>query len=229
MKIDFHTHILPAIDDGAGKTEESSKMLEELRGQGIEIAVLTPHYYRDEMTVGEFVNTRKEAYSELMTVYNDKIMPRLMLGCECAMWDGMSGADLSPLCIEDTNMLMCEMPYTYRSYIIDELEELKVSGYLPVIAHIDRYFKLYERRRIAELCRLENVIFQVNAASLTDFWMRGELSSMARSGCEFILGTDCHDLHTRKPEIKKSVFNKISLKKYFMPSVTKNEECFFDL
>lgn len=227
MKIDFHTHILPSIDDGANRAEESAKMLEELKRQGIEAVALTPHYYRDEMTVEEFVNARDKAFSELMEVYSQESMPKLMQGCECAMWSGMSGADLSFLCLENTNMLMCEMPYTYREYILDELEELKVCGYLPVIAHIDRYFKLYERKYLVNICSLTDVIFQVNTGSLSDFWLRAELSKMARLGSSFILGSDCHDLEMRKPNINRKLLNKNSLKKYFLPSVIKNEECFF--
>ena len=43
--IDFHTHILPGIDDGAKDVSVSAAMLEMEKEQGVNEIVLTPHYY----------------------------------------------------------------------------------------------------------------------------------------------------------------------------------------
>lgn len=226
MKIDFHTHILPCIDDGADSREKSALMLRQLKKQGIDVVVMTPHYYRDEMTTAQFENAVKQSYHELMEIYSDADMPRLYIGSECAMWDGMSSTDLSSMCIENTNLLMCEMPYRYRPYIIDEFEELKVCGYLPVIAHIDRYLKLYDRKELQRILDLENVIFQVNIKSLENYFIRAEILKLAKRGCSFILGSDCHDTEIRRPEINRKLLSRRSLNKYFMKSVSKNEKYF---
>ena len=228
MRIDFHTHILPGMDDGAQSVTEALKMLEMLKQDEIELAALTPHYYRDEMTVEQFISTRETAYQALMEAYEKDSLPKLMLGCECTMWKGMNSVDLFPLCIADTNMLICEMPYSYQSYIPDELEELIACGYLPVIAHLDRYFKLYPKDKLDCIIKKEGLIFQINTHSLSSLGVRLKLASMAKRGSSFILGSDCHDIANRPPVIKRAALKKRSLKKDFIPSVLHNEELFFN-
>ena len=46
--IDFHSHILPAMDDGSRNIEESLQMLRMLQEQGVERVIATPHFYADE-------------------------------------------------------------------------------------------------------------------------------------------------------------------------------------
>ena len=46
--IDFHSHILPAMDDGSKNIEESLQMLRMLQEQGVERVIATPHFYADE-------------------------------------------------------------------------------------------------------------------------------------------------------------------------------------
>ena len=46
--IDFHTHILPGVDDGSKNLDESLQLLQMEQQQGIDIVVLTPHYYSSQ-------------------------------------------------------------------------------------------------------------------------------------------------------------------------------------
>ena len=55
VRIDFHTHILPGLDDGARDVEMSALMLKSLRDQGVERVVLTPHFYSDQPPVSSFI------------------------------------------------------------------------------------------------------------------------------------------------------------------------------
>ena len=43
--IDFHSHILPGMDDGSKSTQESLEMLDMLRAQGVDTVAATPHFY----------------------------------------------------------------------------------------------------------------------------------------------------------------------------------------
>lgn len=228
MKVDFHTHILPKIDDGCQSKEEGAKMLEQLKAQGIEAVVLTPHFYIDDFDSFQqgldiFTANKSHAYRELAGLYNQNTMPKLIQGCECTMWKGMSEQDLTPLCIENTNLILCEMPYRYQSYITDELEELAVNGFVPVIAHIDRYLNLYEGKQLYDIYNLKYALFQINIPSLSKLKTRMEMCRLAKLGKEFILGSDCHNLNSRPPVINPSILNKGSVKKHILPSVIKNE------
>ena len=52
---DFHSHILPGMDDGSNSPGLSIEMLEELKKQTVDGVVFTPHYYLKENTVETFL------------------------------------------------------------------------------------------------------------------------------------------------------------------------------
>ena len=52
--IDFHTHILPGIDDGSRNSEESIQMLNLEQEQDITKIVFTPHFYANRNSVERF-------------------------------------------------------------------------------------------------------------------------------------------------------------------------------
>ena len=58
---DFHTHILPGMDDGAADVSTAVAMIRKLQEQGVERIVLTPHYYAENESVEEFLERREEA------------------------------------------------------------------------------------------------------------------------------------------------------------------------
>ena len=57
--IDWHSHILPGMDDGSKDPEESIAMLDMLEQQGIDTVIATPHFYANEETTEEFLGRRK--------------------------------------------------------------------------------------------------------------------------------------------------------------------------
>ena len=63
--IDFHTHILPGIDDGAKSLEESLSLLKMEQEQGVDTIVLTPHYFHERQSLDEFLQQRNTAYEQL--------------------------------------------------------------------------------------------------------------------------------------------------------------------
>ena len=64
--IEMHSHILPAIDDGARSVEMSLKMIERLKEQGCTKILLTPHYYSDTISLDDFLKKREESYNMLI-------------------------------------------------------------------------------------------------------------------------------------------------------------------
>ena len=63
--IDFHSHILPGMDDGSSSPEESIAMLEMSAGQGIDHIFATSHFYPDEEDPASFLRRRKSLLSIL--------------------------------------------------------------------------------------------------------------------------------------------------------------------
>ena len=81
MVVDFHSHILPRIDDGSQSVEESLSMLRLAAEQGIREIVLTPHFYPRYETPEQFLQKRELAEAQLreaMAEHTD--LPELLVG-----------------------------------------------------------------------------------------------------------------------------------------------------
>ena len=91
MVTDFHSHILPGVDDGSASVEESIAMLRAMAQQGIEHVVATPHFYPQYQTPEAFLHKREAAEQQLrreMENYTD--LPRLTMGAEVYFFHGIS-------------------------------------------------------------------------------------------------------------------------------------------
>ena len=73
MRTDFHSHILPCMDDGARSAEESVKMLEALRDSGVDRVVLTPHFYRQKEDIVSFLSRRQASLPPTLPAQADSI------------------------------------------------------------------------------------------------------------------------------------------------------------
>lgn len=205
--IDFHAHILPNLDDGAKSYEIALDMLRESRMQGVSLIISTSHCYpRGEESVDRFIQRRDERLSVLREhiAAASGEFPDVKSGCELNLYCDISKyQNLRPLCIEGTNYLLVEMPYTpWEEWIYDCIYTLSLRGLQPVIAHIDRYLD----RSGQELSSLFDVapFYQVNAEALLSRRARIRLAQLFRTGRAHILGSDMHNLHTRRPRIKEA-------------------------
>ena len=103
-RIDWHSHILPQMDDGSSSVEESLKMLNTLSASGVTGVALTPHFYPDRSYPDVFLEERAESYKRLASALPADA-PLLMLGAEVAYFDGIRTCDdMKSLVIGNTNM-----------------------------------------------------------------------------------------------------------------------------
>lgn len=63
--IDFHTHILPGMDDGSQATHESLQMLTLESEQGAQEILLTPHFYAHFDKISSFFRAERALFSEI--------------------------------------------------------------------------------------------------------------------------------------------------------------------
>ena len=201
--IDFHSHILPGIDDGSKDLATTLEMLRLSAGQGVDVVAATPHFYAWRDRVGRFLERRQAAWEALSSVLTPEL-PRIVLGAEVAFFQGISKAEqVRELTLQGTNVLLLEMPFqTWSDSDLEEVEALtERCGLRVVLAHLERYYGLPgNKKMIAELLQLP-VTVQVNAEGLLDWRMRGKLVRMFRSGQAQLLGSDCHGIHHRTPKL----------------------------
>lgn len=201
--IDMHCHILPGVDDGARDVETSLAMLEASRAQGVQYMVATPHFYATRDRVDTFLDRRREAWETLKPRMGADY-PGIVLGAEVAFFRGISRAErLEALKIEGTDCLLLEMPFRpWSEDDVDEVSEiLEKRGYTIILAHVERYLAMRGNADyIGNLLELP-VLAQINAESLLDWRQRGKLIKMVRNGQIHLLGSDCHGIHHRPPNL----------------------------
>lgn len=201
--IDMHCHILPGVDDGARDVETSLAMLEASRAQGVQYMVATPHFYATRDRVDTFLDRRREAWETLKPRMGADY-PGIVLGAEVAFFRGISRAErLEALKIEGTDCLLLEMPFRpWSEDDVDEVSEiLEKHGYTIILAHVERYLAMRGNADyIGNLLELP-VLAQINAESLLDWRQRGKLIKMVRNGQVHLLGSDCHGIHHRPPNL----------------------------
>jgi protein-tyrosine phosphatase len=208
-RVDFHSHILPGVDDGSRSVEESLEMLRAEARQGIGTVVATPHFYANHDTPERFLRRRAAAWEMLQTAMAQEAgLPEVILGAEVYYFSGISDSDqLHRLTIGQKRYIMLEMPtlpWTQNMY--QEMENIYTKhGITPIIAHIDRYISPLRHRQILD--RLEELPVLVQANS--DFFLRPMTAPLALRMLKekriHLLGSDCHNCSTRKPELGRAI------------------------
>lgn len=142
MKLcDVHTHVLPGVDDGAPTMEYALQMLQNAVASDVEALVVTPHCngrYGD----GNYLGTNlHERFSELQKAAED-IPLKLFLGAEVLADERLlSLLDEKKLpTINGGRYLLTEFPMdAFSGYIFEVLQGITERGYIPLIAHPERY------------------------------------------------------------------------------------------
>ncbi len=205
--IDFHTHCLPAVDDGADTLSTSMNMLRESAKNGIHTVVATPHFYAGEQTVDEFVSKRDEALALVREACVRESLPmRIIPAAEVLVREGVSQIDLRPLCIEGTQCVMLELPFmTPPAWLLEEIENIVFDQKLVVMyAHLDRYMPWYSAEDVAEITDIPGLLLQLNAGSLIGRRACRHLQWWLPAVRRLVIGTDMHTPNDCEKHMEKA-------------------------
>ena len=200
--IDWHSHVLPKMDDGSKSIDESVSMLKMQAEQGIKTVVATPHFYANDESVQTFLDRRQASFEKLTNAL-DESLPKVLLGAEVAYYSGISRMEnLSSLCIEGTKLLLLEMPFSkWTDHTLNEIYELASQGrFVIILAHIERYLGMQSIEVFEELFEY-GVIMQVNASFFCRFSTRRTAVKLLRQGLIRLIGSDAHNLSSRPPKL----------------------------
>lgn len=200
--IDWHSHVLPKMDDGSRSIEESVAMLDSLAAQGVSIVIATPHFGADEESVEAFLQRRAQAY-EALTRHMTPEHPQVLCGAEVKYYPGIAKMkELGQLAVQGTNVLLLEMPMArWTEYAIKELVELAgTRGLTIVMAHIERYLPLQSRGTVEWLCA-NGLLMQVNATFFERVRTKRRALRLMNAGMIHMIGSDCHNLTSRPPRL----------------------------
>ena len=201
---DIHCHILPGVDDGAKDMDMALSIIEKEIDAGVETIILTPHF-RKEMFEPDMEDIWN-AYDELLYETRYKNI-RLYLGCEfhanMEMVETLDN-DLRPT-LADSRYVLTEFAHnSTRAFMKERADALLMSGYRPIIAHIERY-----RATRKDFDLIEDLIemgceVQVNADAII-----GRDGLGAQRFCKKLMqedmlhyvGSDTHNLRGRAPHL----------------------------
>ena len=201
--IDFHSHVLPELDDGASSLAMSQEILRQTRSQKVKKMVATPHFYPDKTSLESFLSKREVAARKILSVYDEDTCPTLYLGAEAAYYPGIGDSTLLDyLTIVGTNTLMIEMPFHKWSdkEISDVLDISLNSSFSVILAHIERYLYWQDPDTINRILDA-GVFIQSNADFFINTETRNKALTMLKNNKIHILGSDTHNTDGRPQRI----------------------------
>ena len=197
MYTDIHSHVIWGVDDGAEEKEETFRMLREAVGDGIRRIICTPH-----VTPGvyEFPEETFERHFEAAEEYiAQKNLPlQLYRGVEILYTDNTPRLlrEKRVPTLAGTNCAMIEFsPMDSLAHITDALQKVAGTGFIPVIAHMERYPALSKTRQVEEIKQRFHALVQINARSLIrkqPLLRRSFFDSLFREGLVDFVATDTH-------------------------------------
>ncbi len=204
--IDFHSHILPQVDDGADCVETSLSMLRESFLQGVDVIVSTSHFYADEDYPQRFLERRMKAFKTLQNamLLQAEVFPRIILGAEVLYFPGISQAEeLSSMMIGASRCMLVEPPMAnWTDSMLDEIFQMgKNLKCRPVIAHVDRYMTCLKEESLITRVLEREMLVQVNAGYFIDPATTKSAMKHLRQGEIHLIGSDCHNMSTRAPNL----------------------------
>jgi len=180
-------------------------MLQMEAEQGISCVVATPHIYGNRDNLNRFLERRIRAEEKLRTALKDHPeCPELVVGAEVHYFSGIGESEaISNLGIGASKYILIEMshsPWTKTMY--SELGKIyDKQGMIPIIAHIDRYISRFRARGILQKLAQLPVLLQANAEFFLDKRTASMAMRMLEAGKIHLLGSDCHNLTDRKPNL----------------------------
>ena len=189
---DWHSHILPGVDDGVRTLDESLSILDIYEHVGVNHLWLTPHVMEDTPNSPAVLRAR---FAELKEAYKGNV--KLHLAAE-NMLDNLfderlAAGDVLPIGEDGMHLLVETSYFTPPFDLDDKITRIKAAGYYPILAHPERYVYM-DDRKYRQLLDMD-VKFQLNIYSFTGAYgedARAKAKHMLKKGWYSYIGTDTH-------------------------------------
>ena len=212
---DWHSHILPGVDDGVQTMAEALEVLALYEKLGIKTVWLTPHVMED---IPNTTTHLKGRFKELQAAYKGAV--HLHLAAEYMLdnlfWERLNNNDLLPLGEKGDKLLVETSYYNPPANLYGLLDKIKEKGYYPVLAHPERY--IYMSSDDCIKLKETGTLFQANLPSFVGTYGR-EVKKKTKKLYKLIIvnlwGTDIHSFSSLRHIITGSAFfQKLNWQKY---------------
>lgn len=193
---DCHCHLLPCVDDGIGKLEETRLILKKWESLGVKEVWMTPHIMEDYPNKPASL---KELFAQVCADLS--VSMQLHLAAE-HMLDGLfvrrlQDNDMLPCRVNgNSNCLLVETSYYIPPMNMEQvIDHIKAKGYTPLLAHPERY--QYMSSADYRRWKQKGVLLQLNVPSLVGAYGREEQHKAEDLLCQGMYdccGSDTHGI-----------------------------------
>lgn len=167
--IDFHTHLLPGIDDGSKNLDESVSLIKRMNGYGIRNFICTPHIMEGVWFNTPTIINKKlielKSYLKSLEISDISITAAAEYMVDGNFNNLLKSKELITL---DGEHILIELPYFNLPYKVYEiLFNIQMAGYKPILAHPERYVYLHKNYTEYQKLKDAGCIFQLNLLSLS--------------------------------------------------------------
>lgn len=207
--IDMHSHILFGVDDGAKTIYDSLELIKDGVKKGVSHIILTPHFKKRsnessmDVVLNNFIFLKRAVSVAQLNV-------KLYLGNEVYLdsdyYDTIWNDSFNSLA--GSNYVLIEFdPADTQENIPNICYELKLKGYIPVIAHVERYESIYDDRHLLSDILNEGAHLQINASSLINKESKEShkfITYLLKNQLVSFVASDTHNLNSRSSHIDKA-------------------------
>lgn len=204
--IDIHCHILPGLDDGAFSIDDSLMMAQSAFAHGTRGIICTPHSgpYSYDTLISGFRFFKQEVTARRIPI-------ALYLGQEIYLTENYMRQirDMEngyPITINKTPYALVEfVPTAHAQVLCNAVARLRSGGFIPIIAHPERYAAIAEDVFLAGKLKTAGALFQINKGSLKGFFgmdaMRTAVYLLDHYLADFV-ASDAHSPYERSPKLR---------------------------
>lgn len=211
--VDIHCHLLAGVDDGPRDLSESMKMVDLMYREGIREVIATSHYnhtidFKPSMAYDESMALLRE---EVAKLYSDfTIYP----GAEFRVRENyldLIDADDSRILLNKGKYILIELQDDVsQKKVLDILYEINLRGYIPIIAHVERYELIYKDESFLRQVREQGACIQMSSKLVTErFKPARKLKKFLKKGYIDFIASDGHSYDRRRP-LLRGAFEEVS-------------------
>ena len=206
LKTDMHSHLIPAIDDGAQTMEESLELITALQNLGFSKLITTPHTMSDfYKNTPESINGGREKVQQKLQELNNDIL--FESASEYYVdFEFQNDIGKKEFLVFGAKYILIEFPFMEAPKNIEDIIfQLQLQGYNVVLAHPERY--LYYTLKDYEKFTQKGVFLQLNLLSLVGYYspeVKKQAEKLVNADLISFVGTDCHNM--RHAEVLKQCF-----------------------
>jgi len=225
---DMHSHLVPGIDDGSPDLPTSLELINGMIELGFQKLITTPHvlwdmYKNSTQVIEENFNKLQQA------IRDEKINVSTGIAAEYFMDDHFDESlqrNETLLTIDASKKVLVEISFVNAPLRLKEqLFDMLMKGYQPVLAHPERYLFFHREKKQYEALKNAGILFQANLLSFAGYYGRAvqdAVEYLVNKDYINFLGTDLHNF--RHLENLRNLTLSTTLNKVLDSSVLLNRE-----